>query len=595
MRRLATPLVSMVLVVAAAGGAFSQGAPGASQGGLPGAGPLPGGLPGQRAPSPALPPRDRAQAAQTGTARIAGRVLASPANTPLRRAQIALTAPEANIRRLTTTDAEGRYQFDNLPAGRFSLSANKAGYVTLQYGQRRPYEAGTPVSVTDGEVLERIDFTLPQGSVIVARVTDEFGEPLAGVSVQLQRYQYGTDGQRRLTGVPMANPASGLAGTDDRGEIRLYGLMPGEYIVLGSMRTLGVPTGSNPSDSGEGYSPTFYPGALTAEGAEAISVGLGEERSIQMTMLAGKLGRVSGQVLDTEGRPLGGAQLSLITRTGSGMSSSGVGTSRPDGTFTVTGIAPGSHTLQATLRAAGGASQSASASFTSGGDDVTGLQLAMGTGALLSGTVVFDGSAPRSTTTPLRVSAGRADAETVLPFFSTTDPSANGEIDERGRFKLAGVSGRVFVGINAPTGWAVRSITTSGDDITDQPIELSNGNVIDDLRIVLTDRITTVTGQVTDDRGRPQTSYVVVTLPAEEKEPIVAARATRVTRPDTSGRYELKGLRPGRYVAVALEALETGRQFAPEFQARLRQQAKTFTLGEGQSVTLDLPLTTGLD
>ena len=142
---------------------------------------------------------------------------------------------------------------------------------------------------------------------------------------------------------------------------------------------------------------------------------------------------------------------------------------------------------------------------------------------------------------------------------------------------------------------AVRSITTSGDDITDQPIELSNGNVIDDLRIVLTDRITTLTGQVTDGRGRPQTSYVVVTLPAEEKEPIVAARATRVTRPDTSGRYELKGLRPGRYVAVALEALETGRQFAPEFQARLRQQAKTFTLGEGQSVTLDLPLTTGLD
>ena len=58
-------------------------------------------------------------------------------------------------------------------------AASKAGFVTLQYGQRRPYESGTPVTVTDGQSLDKIDFALPQGSVIVTRVTDEFGEPLA--------------------------------------------------------------------------------------------------------------------------------------------------------------------------------------------------------------------------------------------------------------------------------------------------------------------------------------------------------------------------------------------------------------------------------
>jgi hypothetical protein len=44
-------------------------------------------------------------------------------------------------------------------------------------------------------------------------------------------------------------------------------------------------------------------------------------------------------------------------------------------------------------------------------------------------------------------------------------------------------------------------------------------------------------------------------------------------------------------VATAIEALEQGRQFAPEFQQRLRQGAKEFTVREGESVAIDLRLT----
>jgi len=59
---------------------------------------------------------------------------------PLRRATIALSEVGGQLRRATTTDAEGRFDFRELPAGRFSVTATKAGYVTLLYGQRRPYE-----------------------------------------------------------------------------------------------------------------------------------------------------------------------------------------------------------------------------------------------------------------------------------------------------------------------------------------------------------------------------------------------------------------------------------------------------------------------
>ncbi len=42
------------------------------------------------------------------------------------------------------------------------------GYVSLQFGQQRPFEPGRPLVITDGQVLDRIDFALPRGSVIRA-------------------------------------------------------------------------------------------------------------------------------------------------------------------------------------------------------------------------------------------------------------------------------------------------------------------------------------------------------------------------------------------------------------------------------------------
>ena len=79
-------------------------------------------------------------------------------------------------------------------------------------------------------LVEKIDFALPRGGVIAGRVTDELGEPLAGVRMQAMRYQYLPNGQRQLTPVGGVGMPFGLA-TNDLGEFRLYSLMPGTYIV----------------------------------------------------------------------------------------------------------------------------------------------------------------------------------------------------------------------------------------------------------------------------------------------------------------------------------------------------------------------------
>jgi hypothetical protein len=40
------------------------------------------------------------------------------------------------------------------------------GYVTLQFGQQRPFEPGKPLNLAEGEVAQKIDFALPRGGVI---------------------------------------------------------------------------------------------------------------------------------------------------------------------------------------------------------------------------------------------------------------------------------------------------------------------------------------------------------------------------------------------------------------------------------------------
>jgi hypothetical protein len=170
----------------------------------------------------------------------------------------------------------------------------------------------------------------------------------------------------------------------------------------------------------------------------------------------------------------------------------------------------------------------------------------------------------------------------------------NGAVDDNGNFQLAAASGRVFLFVTTPPMWVIKSVTLDGNDITDEPLELTGKQSIAGLVIRLTDKLTQISGRVSDGRGQVLRDYVVVIQPVEAQEPVVAARRIRTARPDTSGRFETRGMRPGRYVATAVEALEQGRQFSPEFREQLRRSGHEFSVREGESVALDLKLTPNL-
>src|SRR5262245_5001241 len=182
--------------------------------------------------TPRTPPRAGrpGEDPQKGTAVMRGYVVASDTGTPLRRAMIRVMSQDGRGGGMTTTDADGRFEVMELPAGRYTVNASKAGFVSMSYGQRRPDQSGTTLEILDGQLVDKIALSLPRGGVITGRVLDEFGDPLAGAQINALRPRY-MDGRRRLM-------PSGSASTDDLGAFRLYGLAPGDYFVAGSIRTM---------------------------------------------------------------------------------------------------------------------------------------------------------------------------------------------------------------------------------------------------------------------------------------------------------------------------------------------------------------------
>jgi len=221
---LVKTLVLAVVVAAMATSAFAQGGPGGGQ--MPqGAGAAGRGQrPARAQTAPADVPK--------GTAILRGSIVAADNGAPIRRAQIRVSAPDARESRVAITDAQGRFEIKELPAGRYTMTASKGGFVALQYGQRRPSESGTPIELGDGQTIDKLSIALPRGSVLGGRITDEFGEPVANASVTALRYVYAA-GTRRMA--PAGQNARDT--TDDQGHFRLFGLPPGEYYVSATLRS----------------------------------------------------------------------------------------------------------------------------------------------------------------------------------------------------------------------------------------------------------------------------------------------------------------------------------------------------------------------
>ena len=95
-----------------------------------------------------------------------------------------MNAPELQETRNVSTGSDGRFEVSNLPAGKYSVSVVRGGYLRLGYGQKRPGDPPGRAEVAD------VNFVLPRMSVISGRVYDEVGEPIAGVTISAQQMRF---------------------------------------------------------------------------------------------------------------------------------------------------------------------------------------------------------------------------------------------------------------------------------------------------------------------------------------------------------------------------------------------------------------------
>ena len=531
----------------------------------------------------AAPTRDTRPGPPTGRAAIHGRIVAGDTGRPLVRARITLSAPELpDGERTTSTNREGRYEIGNLPAGRYSISVTRAGYLTVRYGQRRPLEQGKTLDILDNQRVDNLDMALPRMSLITGRITDEVGDPIAGVTVTALRPIY-VDGVRQF-----APDTSASGATDGDGEYRLTGLAPGTYAVLATFNDTWTVAGTELQMS---YAPTYFPGATNVASANRVTLGIGQEaRNTDFALATGRTVTVSGTAFDSHGRPLQNVVVFQVSAGGSAAirTFGGPGTVRvaDDGAFSIRRVPPGDYQLVAS-----GHEESAIVPITVDGSDITGLAVVGTAGWSVTGRMLTeDGNVPPIAQRFVGVSAEMPGL--FSSFQVQGQPAYNQRLNADWTFTVAGITGAARLRASLPAGWMLKAAVRDGVDISDMSLAAESGKTLSRVQMVITNQLARVSGQVTDDKGGPIADGTIILFPADATKWYENSRHVRAVRPNQTGRFDVTGMLPGEYLAVAVDYAEQGIWKEPAYLESLRGHATPVTLSAGGPVDIALPLTT---
>jgi protocatechuate 3,4-dioxygenase beta subunit len=538
---------------------------------------------GQAPQGPQAPPRDAAPSPQQ-TGIIRGRVVAAATGQPLHRVRLTLgtasaapaAGPAAAAAPSAVTDTRGEFELTGVPPGSHSLTATRSGYLPLQYGQRRPREAGRTITVSPGQTVASIDFALHRMGVIAGRITDELGSPYAAVRVEATEVRY-------LQGQPIA-VAAAITTTNDLGEYRLGGLWPGSYQIRASTQETWE---ADDGKSAFAYGVTYFPSVVGLDRAETMSLAVGQELAgIDMSLVVGRAARISGTVQSASGEPLAGQAVNLSDATrgiGGGRFSTGfAGAARSDrnGRFEFRSLAPGEY-----LVGSGGSS----VAVVVDGADIDGVLLMPRKPSVLTGSIVSDDGSPlpfpASLTRVVIIDAGAASP--LEPFIGPAGPQT---ISSSWTFRHTNMDGRYLFRITGvPPEWMLKNVELGGRDVTDTPLDVpGGGNEMAGLRMILSRASGTVSGAVVSRDGKPAPDSTVVVFADDSRRWGFGTRFVKAARPDNEGRFTVSGLPPGLYRAVARDNIVDGQWENQDFLQRAAADATRLTLTAGIVTTVTL-------
>lgn len=262
---------------------------------------------------------------------------------------------------------------------------------------------------------------------------------------------------------------------------------------------------------------------------------------------------------------------------------------RPDGSFSIGGLSPNTYTVQV-MGPSGPDNEYASAEVTVSGDDVTAVQLVATKPILVAGRVIVDPAAASS----LRPSSVRLMAQPAVMDGMMINMLPPSTVSDDFGFEVKTRPGKMRLAFGGPPlpGWSIRAVRYHGEDVTDSGIDFRPGENVSDVEVELTNRMSDVSGLVTNGRGDAVKDYTVIAFAQDRDRWTIANRYVRNARPDQDGRFKLTGLPPGDYFVVALDSVDGTEWMDPEFLDSIKTKASSFSLGDGETKTLDLKLNT---
>src|SRR5215472_388081 len=483
--------------------------------------------------------------------RIAGAVVDAVTNVPVAYAQVSISRDNEQASRVAGND--GRFVFEGLEAGKYSLSASATGYLQEAYNQHGAFSVA--IVTGKGQDTEHLVFRLHPQAVISGRVTDEHGEAVRNAQVAL----FASDPMRGRH----AKFLRAQTQTNDLGEYRLAHLPADRYYLavqaqpwyaqpqLSAQMSQCVRRTENGGPSffasgpGVGSDPildvvypiTFYPGVTDESSSAGLVLSAGEKEEGNFTLQA---------------VPATHLRLTGVNREGG--TSFGVGAGqRVFGTFTfgvnevfgqvapgeseVAGLPPGELTIVLTTNKAN--------EWISRSIEVDSRSQGTIDAAELPATAKVSG----------RVFLSRADAAgggsvSLMSTSAATLPGATTPLQADGTFNFSGIQpGTYRMQVNVPPGGHyVQKLVAKEAQISGREITITGGNDVD-LTVTLGQGQGQVTGVVELD-GKPAAGVMVLLVPKSGQE---MEEDSRMDESDSDGTFTLAGILPGDYVLLAIK------------------------------------------
>lgn len=536
------------------------------------------------APS-ATPPIQKSATKQKTETPVTGTIkghLSSTDGQPLINANVMVQSLTGSpVAKPTRPDAEGKFAFDNLIPGAYIVMATAPGYIDQSMALGNPlqwprYLIGSDVSIN-----------MVKGGVITGLVTNSKGDPIVGVPVQATSASPGVSSMLSIVG------GTGISETDDRGVYRIYGLLPGQYIVNAGGKGAFGQFRANGFDLDV---PTYYPSS-TRDTAVPVSVRSGDETTGIDIKYKGIEGHsISGVVVGNIATSATSGAVTIMlahATTANVLSIAIASTADPRRAFSFNGVADGEYDVFANyLSNPNDNALIGTKRVTVRGGDLTGIELRLAPLGSMAGTITLDPIKPEDKCDK----RGSQVIETILKM-PLDDPkkaanqaltalfSGLGQLNDKGEFTLHNLEAAKYrLDIKLPSeSWYLRAINLPASPAQaawQGTVTLKPGESLGGISILVGQDAAILRGRVGPEGTAIREGTHVYLVPVDTKEANNILRYSE-TLAKGDGSFEITNVAPGRYfilsrVETPTEADVTPRPLAWDTAARtkLRQQAE---------------------